>query len=318
MPLSPTGSTKSFKGPMDFDRSERERRIINTHPPSASTPASVTTPSPSSAQREFLPAEDEVMSVTQADHHPTPWDLYEKPAPPSPSSPSQAKLRVTFTSAPQESVLSPSAPSSSPFSPTKSPPADVQDAFSPSSALHLTTMPAASSTSNGFSPSPVSPGSTGSSSNNNNGHPSIHGPNSATTPPSAIRSPGGAGGFFASFRPSSPRIITTPAKEDQSQASERRRDKERTSSSGEKSGGEQASPRIARERGLDTRSRRPSSVFDHVGSVFERFSKKVHSRAESREGIKANAVSSSSATLPPTEESNVSTGPVCTTSGENL
>lgn len=234
-----------------------------------------------------------------ADHHPTPWELYEKPTSPSPTSPSHAKLKVTFTSAPHDfpGVATTSAPSSIP---RRTPPAaEASDPASSSSALHLTTLPAA--TAGGVTPSPVSPGSAGS---NNGLQHSLHGPTSATTPPSAVRSPGSAGGFFSAFRPASPRIITTPAKDDHAST---RREKERTASSGaEKFASDQPSPRMPREKGLETRSRRPSSVFDHVGSVLERFSKKVHHRAESREGIRVNQASSSSVLLPATEESAVS------------
>lgn len=328
MPLSPTGSSKSFKGPMDLDRSDRERRTAagaSSSSTSTTTPTTTTTtPSPSSATRDL--ATEELFAITRNahtplaapelhhhhhHHHPTPWELYEKPTSPSPTSPSHSKFRVTLTSGPHDNngTTSTAPATTSPLLHSRMPLASssVDGAMDNSSALRLASVPGPSGPSNASGPSPVSPGSAGS----NNGHPSLHGPASATTPPSAMRSPGSAGGFFAAFRPASPRIITTPAKEEQSHLADRRKEKERTASSSalDRTGLDQQSPRMPREKGLDSRSRRPSSVFDHVGSVFERFSKKVHSRGESRESIRANLLSSSSALAPATEESDPAPSP---------
>ncbi|PWN54153.1 Pkinase-domain-containing protein [Violaceomyces palustris] len=107
----------------------------------------------------------------------------------------------------------------------------------------------------------------------------------ASSLPSQGRSPssvnGTPTGFFASLRPNSPKVIAH-AREDV--AAERRREKAERDATREreKSTNLSGSTLGVGVRDGETRLRRPSSVFEHVGSVWERFGRKVHSRSESK------------------------------------
>lgn len=339
MPLSPTGSSRSFKGPADLDRTESERStskigatINNPRSPTSPSAHLATTqhpsvrnassaghlPSPLHADREPT-TEEELLAITKVrpsptrkdqmhlhlqtqQHHPTPWELYEKPHSPSPSSPlHHNNLKVTFTSASAEPSIDAHSHSGYFRAPTDGSENSARSP-GPSSALHLTSLPQSSSSQvNHFSAHLPSPGSPSSAGSLQGTHGQYQAATSSTTPPSALRSPGSAGGFFSAFRPASPRILEN--------VSDRKREKERAPSTGaDKSNGSDGPQlRSLREKGLDSRSRRPSSVFEHVNSVFERFSKRVHSRSDSREGVRhAIAGASSTNLLPSTEEAEVS------------
>lgn len=263
MPISPTGSSKSPAW-----RGQQHELGGPSHAASTSTTTS-SDGSPAQTQPTFQ-------------DHPLPWELYE-----SASYSPRSAIVSGATSSPSKFTFQFSA---APLEPTDTTAAakDGEGFKKPSvPGLHLTTT-SGSSTAASQGP-PHSPLSTGSASSGSNGLPSA----TASTPPTTVRSPGQGGGFFASFRPSSPRIPTEAATGSGSPSDQQKRNKERAPSSSNMEK-DKSSASLRSDRGMDSRLHRPSSVFGNFGHVLDRFGKKSHTRSESREPAKGIASGSNS------------------------
>ncbi|PWN18448.1 Pkinase-domain-containing protein [Microstroma glucosiphilum] len=267
MPISPTGSLRSFRGfssEHDQNRSERMRsgggQRSSSRGPSSKGGAGIAAASwvdDTSPKSSPIVAGDQASSSTGFD-------------PQTQSSPVQnspARLNFSVTAAPNDRLDSNRSANGN---------NEAETGAASGSGLYLTTNVFGPSSQHQHPPSPLSAGSTGS-----HGHPHSTGHSGSNTPPSAVRSPGAGGGFFSILRPTSPRVV-----DGSSVGTEKRKPKERTVITGGQAG---ESSRDAKERSLADRSRKNGSMlFDHVGSVFERFGKKVHYRSDSREPPKGS------------------------------
>lgn len=272
MPVSPGASgTSSFRGPTDLSEyasSYDHQRGFQRLPPQNQHQhqqhhyhdGHKQSQHVSSGNRDTAGSSKKVSPVIPQDH-PMPWEIYEQEGITPPPLPEPSRTVFTFTSPPNDGSQYDKEPSMRP------------------TGLLL-------STNADESASPRSPGSSPHSSapvsSVHSGHAYAASDAASTTTTSTLRSPGSTvstGGFFGSFRPSSP--LMSSAKED---ATTPRREKERvasTASDKASSPSESTQKAIKDGKATDTRSRR-QSIFDRI--TFDRIAKKVHHRSDSREG----------------------------------
>jgi hypothetical protein len=127
--------------------------------------------------------------------------------------------------------------------------------------------------------------------------------------PTSPRSPNVNASFFSLLRPSSPRVSLQQSQ--QGASSTQGRDDATTSfysSAASKRGIEKSKDSSASGSEASTRSRRPSSVFDHVGGMLDRFGRHLHSRGDSKEDrrVLSNSVANGSAVETSISDENVS------------
>lgn len=263
MPISPTGSLRSFRGfggEHDQSRSERMRsgagQRSSSRGPSGKVGAGI-------AAGSWIDDTSPKSSPVVASDQPSSSTAFEPQTQPSPVQYSPGRLNFSVTAASNDRLDS--------YRTSNAGNNEADTGTASGAGLYLTTNVFGPSSQFQHPPSPLSAGSSGS-----HGHPHAVGHSGSNTPPSAVRSPGAGGGFFSILRPTSPRVL-----DGSSVGTDKRKPKERTVITGGQ-GGE--SSRDAKDKSLADRSRKNGSMlFDHVGSVFERFGKKVHYRSDSRE-----------------------------------
>ncbi|KAN0063138.1 mitogen-activated protein kinase kinase kinase [Thecaphora frezii] len=254
---TPADASPSYFDPISmedaYQQASRQAAAIYTHEEDPSSPSGVHAQGQAARSPSHSPLRTAAPSTRSVYGHP---GSHEQP--PSPSYfagvamlPTTKQPTITFTGAPAEvGILAPASPASYVGS--------QHEVQSPSSAQSMLGhaghgLPAVSA-----SPSsprvPISPAES----------PAAMSPGGSVRPkPSSSQI-----GFFASFRPSSPKVL--PQSRDEA-GSDRRRDK--TERDGH-------APRSSLSTGFgsetEQKSRRPSSVLEHVGNVWERFGRKVH------------------------------------------